>query len=60
MSTRAIAPVVGASEATVRRDIPRALNDAPATQDVPTFDPDPIEVDHATGEVYRVPTPSPA
>lgn len=41
MSTRAIAPIVGADRATVHRDVARAANAAPAP-DVPQPDPDPI------------------
>lgn len=53
MSTRAIAPVVGASEATVRRALQVRHDDAPAP--VPTFDPTPAW-DPMTGEVVEART----
>lgn len=54
MSTRAIAPVVGASVATIKRDVAGGSFEPPAPP-VPTFGPDPVEVDHETGEVYQAP-----
>lgn len=41
MSTRAIAPIVGASNFTVSKDLQGARDLTPAP-DVPQFDPDPI------------------
>lgn len=54
MSTRAIAPVVGASVATVKRDVAApGSNEPPATPAEPTFDPTPDWdlVNTETGEV---------
>lgn len=64
MSTRAIAPIVGAAEATVRRDISGASNDAPAPREITgrdgkTYTPKPkppANVDAETGEIAE-PTP---
>lgn len=58
MSTRAIAPVVGASHMSVARDLAGAPVTDVTPAPVPTFDPAPFEVDHETGEVYQAPQPS--
>lgn len=47
MSTRAIAPIVGANQATVVRDAARDANASP--------EPDPVNVDTETGEVLDEP-----
>lgn len=47
MSNRAIAPIVGASEPTVRRDVAGASNDAP--------EPTPVNIDSETGEILDEP-----
>ncbi|MEY8655208.1 hypothetical protein [Brachybacterium paraconglomeratum] len=49
MPTRTIAPIVGASEATVRRDIPRASFDAPVTE--------PRQITGREGKTYSTPPP---
>lgn len=58
MSTRAIAPVVGASHMQVGRDLRSGVTDVPpASTDEPTFDPTPSwdPVDTETGEIPTEP-----
>lgn len=59
MSTRAIAPVVGANQATVVRDLgARDANASPAEAPAePSFDPTPSwdPVDTETGEIHTEP-----